>query len=312
MTRAPYGHANEGDMGDPHLIGPVPRTSSAKTNAARGPRALPDDLLRDASRRLGIISLVAGGLWLLATALSHVAVRSMSHGDPQWLQIGMPEAIAAFSIVVSVLLFFYTRRGAARSKDDAGSRTGVPGADRRGAWPGVPLEPDADGEADRARDLMDRRRRPHVCRDRAEHARKDARRRPDCRLDEPDGDADRPGTRDLALRARERRPADALSRLPARRRRGRHLPHRHLARPAGRESARDGQLPDWRTARARRDGRSLQGDAPHARPARGDQADSSRDDRRGQPGRRAAGGHALPARGAGGSQPAVAAYRGAL
>ena len=98
-------------MGDPHLIGPVPRTTAAKTNAPRGPRALPDDLLRDASRRLGIISLVAGGLWLLATALSHVAARAMSHGDPQWLQIGMPEAIAAFSIVVSVLLFFYTRRG---------------------------------------------------------------------------------------------------------------------------------------------------------------------------------------------------------
>ena len=97
-------------MGDPHLIGPVPRTSSAKTNAARGPRALPDDLLRDASRRLGIISLVAGGLWILATVLGHLAVRSMSHGDPQWLRVGMPEAIAALSVLVSVLLFFYTRR----------------------------------------------------------------------------------------------------------------------------------------------------------------------------------------------------------
>jgi eukaryotic-like serine/threonine-protein kinase len=98
-------------MGDPHLIGPIPRASSAKTNATRGPRALPDDLLRDASRRLGIISLVAGGLWLVATVLGHIAVRSMSHGDEQWLELGMPEAIAAFSIVISVLLFFYTRRG---------------------------------------------------------------------------------------------------------------------------------------------------------------------------------------------------------
>ena len=98
-------------MGDPHLIGPVRRASSAKTNAARGPRALPNDLLRDASRRLGILSLVAGGLWFVATALSHVAARSMIHGGEPWPQVGMPEAIATFSIVVSVLLFFYTRRG---------------------------------------------------------------------------------------------------------------------------------------------------------------------------------------------------------
>jgi eukaryotic-like serine/threonine-protein kinase len=97
-------------MGDPHLIGPIPRTTAA-TNAARGPRALPDDLLRDASRRLGILALVAGGLWLVATILGHLAVRSMSHGDPQWLRIGVPEAIAAFSVALSVSLFFYTRRG---------------------------------------------------------------------------------------------------------------------------------------------------------------------------------------------------------
>ena len=98
-------------MADPHLIGPVPRTTSAKSKAARGTRALPDDLLRDASRRLGILSLVAGGLWLIGTILGHLAVRSMSHGDPQWLRVGVPEAIAAFSVAISLLLFFYTRRG---------------------------------------------------------------------------------------------------------------------------------------------------------------------------------------------------------
>jgi serine/threonine-protein kinase len=97
-------------MGDPHLIGPVPRTTSAKTRGARGPRALPDDLLRDASRRLGILSLVAGGLWVIGTVLGHLAVRSMSHGDPQWLRVGTPEAIAALSVALSVSLFFYTRR----------------------------------------------------------------------------------------------------------------------------------------------------------------------------------------------------------
>ncbi len=97
-------------MGDPHLIGPVPRTTSAKTSGGRSPRALPDDLLRDASRRLGILSLVAAGLWVVATILGHLAVRSMSHGDPQWLRVGVPEAIAALSAALSVSLFFYSRR----------------------------------------------------------------------------------------------------------------------------------------------------------------------------------------------------------
>jgi serine/threonine-protein kinase len=97
-------------MGNPQLIGPVPRTTSAKTRGARGPRALPEDLLRDASRRLGIVSLVAGGLWVLGTVLGHLALRSMSHGDPQWLRVGIPELIAALSVALSVSLFFYTRR----------------------------------------------------------------------------------------------------------------------------------------------------------------------------------------------------------
>jgi hypothetical protein len=35
----------------------------------------------------------------------------MSHGDPQWLHPGGPDAIAALSVLASLLLFFYTRRG---------------------------------------------------------------------------------------------------------------------------------------------------------------------------------------------------------
>ena len=111
MTTATDSDATKETWANPHLIGPIPRTTSATTNTQRGPRALPDDLLRDASRRLGILSLVAGGLWLVATVLGDIAVRSMAHGDQQAFRVGMPEAIAAFSIVVSVLLFFYTRRG---------------------------------------------------------------------------------------------------------------------------------------------------------------------------------------------------------
>ena len=96
-------------MTHPQVIGPVP-PSTGRTTSSRGERALPDDLLRDASRRLGILSLVAAGLWMLGTVLGHLAVRSMSHGDPQWLRVGVPDGIAVFGIVVSVLLFFFTRR----------------------------------------------------------------------------------------------------------------------------------------------------------------------------------------------------------
>jgi len=98
-------------MTDRQLIGPVPASSAKPSQSGRRPRALPPDLLREASRRLGIMCLVACGLWTLATVLGHLAVRSMSHGDPQWLHLGGPDAISALSVLASVVLFFYTRRG---------------------------------------------------------------------------------------------------------------------------------------------------------------------------------------------------------
>ena len=57
------------------------------------------------------MSLVACGLWSLGTVLGHLAVRALSHGDSQWLRLGGPDAIAALSVVASVALFSYTRRG---------------------------------------------------------------------------------------------------------------------------------------------------------------------------------------------------------
>ena len=97
-------------MADRHLIGPVPG-SSAKTPSGSRRRALPPDLLRDASRRLGIMSLVGCGLWTAGTVLGHLAARSMSPGDQQWLRLGGPDAVAALSVLASLLLFAYTRRG---------------------------------------------------------------------------------------------------------------------------------------------------------------------------------------------------------
>jgi tRNA A-37 threonylcarbamoyl transferase component Bud32 len=97
-------------MADPQLIGPAPITTSAKTASGRHQRALPADLLRGASQRLGIMALIGCALWTLGTVLGHLAVRSMSHGHQQWLHLGVPDAIAVLSVIVSALLFSYTRR----------------------------------------------------------------------------------------------------------------------------------------------------------------------------------------------------------
>ena len=56
------------------------------------------------------MSLVACALWTLGSALGHLAMRSMSHDHEEWLRLGGPDAVAALSVLVSVLLFFYTRR----------------------------------------------------------------------------------------------------------------------------------------------------------------------------------------------------------
>jgi eukaryotic-like serine/threonine-protein kinase len=97
-------------MATPHLIGPVAGAPPTKTPASRSHRAIPDDLLRDASRRLGIMSLVAAALWIVASVLGHFAERSLSLGGPEWYRLDGGDAIAAICVVVSLLLFTYTRQ----------------------------------------------------------------------------------------------------------------------------------------------------------------------------------------------------------
>jgi hypothetical protein len=94
----------------PKLIRPPTDATPAEAAAAGGrSRALPDDLLREASTRLGIMSLVAAGLWVLGTILGHVAFRSMQADPSAWLDLTIGDAIAAASVLASLLLFGYTR-----------------------------------------------------------------------------------------------------------------------------------------------------------------------------------------------------------
>src|SRR5215471_13476397 len=94
-------------MADSQLIGPVPRSTPAEI-ARRQRRALPNDLLREASSRLGIISLIGAVLWTVTPVMGHL-FGEMSHAHPHRLHFYLPEAIAAGSVLVAVALFFYSR-----------------------------------------------------------------------------------------------------------------------------------------------------------------------------------------------------------
>jgi eukaryotic-like serine/threonine-protein kinase len=56
------------------------------------------------------MSLVAAGLWVIGSVLGHLAFRTISHGDPRWLQLDTGDAIAGASALASLMLFWYTRK----------------------------------------------------------------------------------------------------------------------------------------------------------------------------------------------------------
>ena len=94
----------------PKLIRPPTDATPADAPGASGrPRALPDDFLREASARLGIMSLLAAGLWIVGTILGRLAMRSMQGGQSMGFDPTMGDAIAAVSVAASLLLFAYTR-----------------------------------------------------------------------------------------------------------------------------------------------------------------------------------------------------------
>ena len=99
-------------MAHPHLIlPPAGKTPPELKSSAGHHRALPPDLLRQASQRLGIMALLAATLWVVGTVLGHLAERAMMRpGDPRWREVGMTDATAAASVLVSLALFVYTRR----------------------------------------------------------------------------------------------------------------------------------------------------------------------------------------------------------
>ena len=97
-------------MSDPHLIGPPPVSTPADLKRGRV-RDLPDDLLRAASLRLGVMSLLFAVLWVVGEAAGHLAAHAIYPESQRWLQFDIGDAIAAGSVILSLALFGYTRTG---------------------------------------------------------------------------------------------------------------------------------------------------------------------------------------------------------
>ncbi len=98
-------------MDNPQMIGP-PVGASTPAGATRrvGRRAIPEDILREASKRLAIISAMGAVLWFVGTVAYHVALWSLSRHDPKYLAFDMPDWIAVVVVGVSLALFTYARR----------------------------------------------------------------------------------------------------------------------------------------------------------------------------------------------------------
>ena len=100
-------------MDAPHLILPPPGSTPAELKSSSGHhRPLPADLLREASLRLGIMSLLGAVLWTVGTVLGHVTLLATDPaGSTRWRSFVFPtDAIAISCVALSLALFFYTRR----------------------------------------------------------------------------------------------------------------------------------------------------------------------------------------------------------
>ena len=93
-----------------HIIGPLQVSTPADLKRSRA-RELPDDLLRAASLRLGVMSLLFAVLWVVGVTLGHLAAHAIYPNSRRWLEFDLGDGIAAASVVVSLALFLYARKG---------------------------------------------------------------------------------------------------------------------------------------------------------------------------------------------------------
>ena len=82
----------------------------ATLSSVAGGRAIPDDLLQQASRRLQVMALVGAALLVLGPALRHLALHAAQPDDPRWTGFRPMEAITSVGAAVSLLLWWFLRR----------------------------------------------------------------------------------------------------------------------------------------------------------------------------------------------------------
>ena len=94
------------------LIGRLARDDSAELRSAPGrTRGLPEDLLRQATRRVEIMALIAATLWTLAPLLAHLAQYFTDSGGPRWSEFTRVDGIALGCVVTSLGVYAYLRTG---------------------------------------------------------------------------------------------------------------------------------------------------------------------------------------------------------
>lgn len=97
-------------MAKPRLINQPPGQSpTGPLYSGEQRRDIPDDLLREASNRLGLISLIGVVLWLLGGILDHFAMRALSPNDGYWRQLHVPDLVVGVGILGSLGLYLYSR-----------------------------------------------------------------------------------------------------------------------------------------------------------------------------------------------------------
>ncbi|HEX6104956.1 MAG TPA: serine/threonine-protein kinase [Gemmatimonadales bacterium] len=102
-------------MTAPKLIARPARETPAELRTTPGrTRALPEDLLRQASHRVEIIALIGAALWVAAPLLGRFALRIARPDDPRLWQFQPGDAIAVLALATSLGVFGYLRTGERR------------------------------------------------------------------------------------------------------------------------------------------------------------------------------------------------------
>ena len=96
-------------MPQPELIAPKAPTTPRSFGASRGlERATPSDLLKQAARRLEIMSLLATAIWTVSSIAWHIQLGSAS-GQFGFAPYQLSDNIAVVAVIASLAMFFYAR-----------------------------------------------------------------------------------------------------------------------------------------------------------------------------------------------------------